>query len=114
AVAGVLLDDAVAERLGVLLDGVADVADPAAEAGSGQAAPHGLLGHLEEPLQLGRDLTDRERDGRVAVPALEDRAAVEGDDVTLAQHLVLARDAVDDLVVDRRADGGGVTVVALE
>ena len=52
----------------------------------------------------GDQRADAERDGRVAVPAVEDRAAVDGHQVTRGQHLVGRRDAVHDAVVDRRAD----------
>ena len=54
-----------------------------------------------------------DRDRRVAVPAVDDRAAVDRDHVALDERPV-AGDAVDDLVVHRRADGGREAVVAQE
>ena len=53
--------------------------------------------------RLGPTSPTRDRDRGVAVPAVDDRAAVDGDQVALAQDPV-ARDAVHDLVVDRGAD----------
>ncbi len=83
------------------------------QAGGGDAAPHGLAGHLRERGDLGGDLPDRDGGGRVAVPALDDGTAVDGDDVTLGEH-PLPGDAVHDLVVDRGADRPREAVVALE
>ena len=50
-----------------------------------------------------QDVHDRDGDRRVGVPAVEHAPAVDRDEVTLLDHAT-ARDAVDDLVVDRRAD----------
>jgi hypothetical protein len=47
------------------------------------------------------------------VPAVDNRAAVDGDDVPVLQDLV-TRDAVDHFLVDGSADGGGEPVVAQE
>ena len=81
-----------------------DVGDPAAEAGGGDAVPQGLLGDPHQLGDVGGTSPTRDGDRRVAVPAVDDRAAVDRDDVAVVQHPV-ARDAVDDLVVHRRADG---------
>ncbi len=43
----------------------------------------------------------------VAVPAVDDRAGVDGDDVAVLQDRPVVRDAVDDDLVDRGADGRG-------
>ena len=51
----------------------------------------------------GRRVADVEGPRRVAVPAVEDRAGVDRHDLARADG-PLARDAVDDLVVDRDAD----------
>ena len=58
-------------------------------------------------------LPDGDGGGRVADEAAERDAAVEREDVALLQ-LVGRREAVDDLLVDRRADREGEAVVALE
>ena len=66
--------------------------------------PERLLG---DPHQLGGlrgDLAHGHGDGRVAVPAVDDRAAVDRDDVAVLEHPG-ARDPVHHLVVDRGADG---------
>ena len=54
-----------------------------------------------------------ERPGAVAVPAIDDRAGVDRDDLALAE-LPVARDAVDDLVVDRDADAGRERVARID
>jgi hypothetical protein len=48
------------------------------------------------------------------VPAVQDRAAVQRDQVALGEHLLGRRDAVHDLLVDRGADRRREAVVALE
>ena len=50
----------------------------------------------------------------VGVPALDDGAAVDGEDVPLVEDDVVARDAVDDHVVRGGADDGGEPVVVQE
>src|SRR5690606_37874538 len=69
------------------------------------ATPEALLGDVDQLLDLGRDLADGHRDGGVAVPAVHDRTAVDGDDVAL-HELSLPRDAVHHLVIDGGADRG--------
>ena len=60
----------------------------------------------------GGDLADRDGDRGVAVPAVDDRAAVDRDHVAVGEHAD-AGDAVHDLVVDRGADGAGERRVAV-
>ncbi len=62
---------------------------------------------------LGRHVPDAHGEGGVAVVALDDRPAVDRDDVALVQP-VAAGDAVDDHVVGRGADDGREAVVAEE
>src|SRR5580704_3032808 len=63
------------------------------------ALPQRGLAGLEQLGQLRADLPHPDGDRGVAVPAVHDRAAVDGDDVAVAQDRVRARDAVhDDLV----------------
>ena len=47
--------------------------------------PQAPLGDLHQPGRLGRDLADAHRVGGVAVVALDDRAAVDRDDVALLE-----------------------------
>ncbi len=115
AVAGVVLEDAVAALLLAQppLDRRGDVADPAAEPGRGDAGPQGGLGVGDQRDQVRRDPAHRHRDRGVAVPAVDDRAAVERDQVALTQ-LAVTRDAVHDLVVHRGADRGREALVPEE
>ena len=107
AVADVVLEDAVvALAADVALDRVGDVGEPAAEARGGDAGPQRVLGDLQQAAYVVGDgvrTAHRDGDGGVAVPAVHDGAAVEADDVALDEH-PLPRDAVHDLVVDRRTD----------
>ena len=65
-------------------------------------------------LRCGIDLTDRVGHSGVGVIAVDDDAAVDGEDVPLFEDALGVGDAMDDLVVDRGAEGGGVAVIALE
>ncbi len=104
-VAGVLPHDAVAGGLGHLLHGVADVGQPVAVDHLVDAGEEALVGHLDQTGGLLGDLADGRGEGGVAVVALDDRPAVDRDDVALLQRRVVG-DAVDDHVVGRRADDG--------
>ena len=57
---------------------------------------------VDELVDLGAGAAHDERPGRVAVPAVDDRADVDRHDLAVADHPV-AGDAVDDLAVDRDA-----------
>ena len=71
----------------------------------------GLARDLEQPGRGLVDPADRDRPGRVAEVAVDDGAAVDPDDVAFLER-ALAGDPVDDLVVDRRAEGLRIAPVA--
>mgnify|MGYP000588368552 CR=1 FL=1 len=64
-----------------------------------------------QALALGRDLTDAEHAARITKVAVQDRGAVDVDDVALVQHVRIAGDAVTDHVVDRGANALGVALI---
>ena len=117
--AAVLLDDAVLDPRATAgladagLDGMGDVGEPTTGAGFGQPGPHRRAGDLGEGGDLGGDLADVDAHRRITVPAVDDRAEVDGEQVSLRED-ALPRDAVDDLVVHARADDGREAVVAEE
>ncbi len=83
-----------------------DVADAVAHDGCLDARREGPLGGLDQAqIALARGADD-EAEGRVADPAAQFGAEVEGHEVAVAQA-VGARDAVHDRVVDRGAEDGG-------
>ena len=63
-------------------------------------------GDVEQMLDLGGDLADRQRDGRIAAPAGQLAAGVDADDVPFVQD-ARAGNAVHHFVVDRNAGHGG-------
>src|SRR6185503_14417697 len=73
-----------------------------------------LAGDLHQLLGGRRDLADRDGAGRITAPAVLEGPEIYGQYVTRLEHHVLARDAVDDHLVDRRAQDGRVAVVAEE
>ena len=81
----------------------ADVAEVRAGPHGADAAPHRLVGDVDQPPRLDRRRADVEHAARVAVEAVLDHGDVDVDDVAGLQLLV-AGDAVADDVVDRRAD----------
>src|SRR5579862_1446970 len=105
AVADELADDAVALRPGHILDRRADVADPVARLGRGDAGHHRQAGRVDQVADGRRRVADEEGPGTVTVPAVDDRAGVDRHDLA-GPDRPLAGDAVDDLVVDRDADAG--------
>ena len=115
AVPDVLLDDAVLVARGPheRLDRVADVGESVAGACSPKTGPEGLLGHARELPDIGGDVADEHRESRISVPTIDDRSAVDGDDIAIGE-VAVAGDAVDDLLVDRDADVRGEPVVAEE
>ena len=112
-VAHVLPDHAEAGRLGHVLDRPADLVEGVALGHLLDPGPEAPLGDLQQLLGLLGDGADAHGEGGVAVVALNDGAAVDGEDVPLLQH-VAARDAVHDHGVGRGADDGREAVVAEE
>ena len=108
AVAAEVAHHAHVLRLDEGLDRGADVAGGGARPDHGDAAHHGLIGDLDQPLGAARDFADRVHAAGIAVPAVEDQRHVDVDDVAVLQRLVVG-DAVADHVVDR---GAGRLVVA--
>ncbi|CAJ6303506.1 Uncharacterised protein [Burkholderia pseudomallei] len=103
AVTAVFAHDAVALRFRMLLDRVADVAEMRAGPHLVDAEPHAFVGGLHEALREDRALADDEHPARVAEIAVLDDGDVDVQRVAVLERL-LARDAVADHVVDRRAD----------
>src|SRR6185503_10259814 len=105
AVADERADDAEAVGLADVLDGRRDVTDPPAGVGRADAGHHRQARRVDQLAGLRADVADDERPGAVAVPALEDRADVDGHERARPDRPV-AGDAVDDLAVDRDAGAG--------
>src|SRR5262249_51603269 len=72
-----------------------------------------LLGDLDEAGALGVDAPDGSGERGIAVPTVDDRPAVDRDDVALLEHPG-PRDALDDALVRRRADPRGGSVIPQE
>ena len=89
-VAHVLPDDREPGPLGHVLDGPAHLVEAVPAAELLDPGPQAALGDLDEPGGLGRDLPDGHGEGGVAVVALDDRPAVDRQDVALLED-VLAR-----------------------
>ena len=88
---------------GEQLDRAADVAEANAGLDLGDPLPHRVVGDLDQALRRDRAFADDEHPAGVAVPAVLDDGDVDVDDVAVLERPVV-RDAVADLVVDRRAD----------
>ena len=110
AVAAVFPHDGAVVGLGVLLNRVADVPETHAWLDHLDSNAHGLVSHADHPLGQDRGLSDEHHLAGIAVEAVFDHGNVDVDDVPVLELLV-PRDAVADLMVDRGADGFGETVV---
>src|SRR5690348_9970583 len=103
-----------ARRLHDTLDRGADVADVIPELRRSDACIERLLGHLEQLCRLSIDGADGDSHGAVREIAFVPDAHVERDDVSILEDPLWRWDAVDDLVVDRRADAAGEAIESLE
>src|SRR5690606_34135990 len=112
AVAAVLADHAEALALGVLLDGVADVAQGRARLHRADAAEHGFPGGLDQAPGHHRGLAHVVHTAGVAVPAVLDHGDIDVDDVAILEDLARTGDAVADDIVHRGADRGREAAVA--
>ena len=97
-----------------LLHRVADIPDVVPHPGLGDRRGERLAGHRHQPLGLRRDLAHGDGGGRVGVEALQLHPHVHAHDAPLGKHPPDRGDAVDDLLVDRGAEGLGEAVEALE
>ena len=89
-------------RLGIGLDGGADVAGAGAGPDRRDAAHQAFIGDFEQALGGALDRADRIHARGIAVPAVEDVGDVDVDDVAIPQRLVVGNAVADD-VVDRGA-----------
>src|SRR5690606_20205673 len=85
------------------LDRRADRADAVAASRRRNARVERIFGVLQQPRDFIRDLAHRIGPRGITMEAIDDRADINRDDVAFAQYPV-ARNAVDDLLVDRSAD----------
>ena len=72
------------------------------------------MGDVEELAGFRADFADGIGHGSVRVEAVDDDAAVDGEDVPFGEDAFSVRHAMNDLVVDRSAERSRVAVVALE
>ncbi len=110
----VVVHDAVSERPDITLHRRRDIRELAPELRRRQTPPQRLLtgfGHVQD---VARDRADRYRDRGVTMPAVHDRAAVDGDEISLTQYPLASWDGMHDLVVDGCADRRRKTLVSLE
>ena len=106
AVAHIVAHDGEAVALHIVLHRPSHVGDAVADLCKVERLKEGLSGHFHEFLRLFADLTHGVGPRAVADEALVGRAQIDGHDVPVVHH-PLAGDAVDDLLVDRDAGGGG-------
>ena len=102
SVADVIDDDArrVGKAHNEIVDGSPDVAHAAARCHGRDAVPHRGLGNFTQARARRSVLArNHNREGRVAVPAVQNGAAVERHQVSGLEH-PLPRDSMNDLLVD--------------
>ena len=88
------------------LNSAADVTQMSASYGILYTLIERLLGDLEQLPNFFGDLTHAERVAGIAIEAIEQRAAVDGDDVAVLQHRVRTRHSMHHHVIHRRTDAG--------
>ena len=102
--------DRVAVLFGVLLDGVADVAESGARTHLGDAEPHAFESDITQSSGLDRNFADREHAAGITEIAVLDGGDVDVEDVTVLERLV-AGDAMANLMIDGDARCLGVGFV---
>ena len=100
AVSAEVAHHSVTVFVGVLLDGVADVANKTIRLAGCDAHFEALLGYAHKAFLGGSSLADDVHTRSVGVIAVEDCGDVHIDDVALFEHHVVARNAVANLLVD--------------
>src|SRR5579859_1707222 len=113
SVADILAHKPVAVFLREQLDGIGDVAEMPARDDLPNARGQSRLGVRQQSFSLGADNAHAYGDRRVALVALVDDTEIDADDVAFLQH-ALARNAMHDLLIDRKADGRRIVAIALE
>ena len=103
---GQFTDDAVTLGFAMLLDSIADIAEMVSGLGCLNAFIECLLGGSQELSYIVSHLTHTEGVARVATEAIEQCAAVNGDDVALLEDRLLVGHAMHHDVVYRRTDAG--------
>ena len=103
AVAAEFAHDGETMALGVVLDRRADVAEMRSRLDGANAVPHRLVRDFAQPPGLDRRCPHVEHAAGVAVETVLDDCDVDVDDIA-GLELLIARDAVTNNVVDRRAD----------
>ena len=111
AVSAQVANDAETIGMGVLSNGLADVAHETP--GLRRSLPdfEAFLGHANQFGLLGSGLAEDEHTRGIAVVAVEDGRNVHIDDVALFKDFVVRGDAVANHLVDARADALGETFV---
>ena len=107
AVAGEFTHHSVAVLLAIVLHGRADVAKPVSGHSLRNAAVERLARHIEQRFHLRSDLTHTESVARITTEAVEQRATIDRDDVTVLEHGLVVGYAMHHNIVDRCADAGG-------
>jgi hypothetical protein len=113
AVADQFSNHTVTGRLGMFLDGVANIPDTLSGHGLGDAAVQALAGDSKEPLGFWCYNTDPKRKGLIPDESVDFNAAIHRDDVAIS-HRGFAGNSMNHLIVGRDAQGIRKTVQAFE
>src|SRR5690242_6031229 len=88
---------------GVRWYGVTEVAQGRARIDRPNAAHHGFVRQIHQPLSFARHIADAVHAARIAVPAIDDDGDIYVEDIAILQ-VALRRDAMADRVIGRRAN----------
>ena len=114
SVSDVVSDHRITPRLDIALDRRADIADSAACTRHLYAFIEAFSGRVYQPLCLCGNISTGKSGGIITVIALKERSKVNTDDVSAFEFTACRRYAMNHLIVNRYARGGGITCVTLE
>ena len=106
AMTGQLAHDAIAVGLAVVLHSTADIAQMVTGLCTLDTLVEGFLRGAEQLFHFFAHLADTERVAGVAAEAVEQRTAVDGNDVAVVEHCRVVGHTVNNHIIDRGADAG--------
>ena len=107
-------DNTKAEAFSIFLNGYRDVIEMIASFGKFNPLKKALSGNFNQFFRIIVDLTDAISPGCIRVISFIDNTCIQTDNITLIKEMFLMRNSMDNLIIDRDADGGRIAIVIFE
>ena len=107
-------DNTKAEAFSIFLNGCRDVIEMIASFGKFNPLKKALSGNFNQFFCIIVDLADAISPGCIRVISFIDNTCIQTDNITLIKEMFLMRNSMDNLIIDRDADGGRIAIVIFE